>query len=93
MPNNDLKMAAIDPEAAAAIHENNSKRVIRAIEYYMQTGEKISVHNARNMKRVGPMPFVIFVLNDDRKSCMTGSMRVSIRWWRKAYTRKSAIRN
>ena len=45
------KLAAVDPEAAAAIHENNSKRVIRAIEYYMQTGEKSSVHNAREHEK------------------------------------------
>ena len=34
-----------DPEAAAQIHPNNIKRVIRAIEYFRQTGEKISHHN------------------------------------------------
>ena len=61
------KLAAIDPEAAAAIHENNSKRVIRAIEYYMQTGEKISVHNAREHEKESPYAFCYFVLNDDRK--------------------------
>ena len=31
----------IDPESAAAIHANNRKRVIRAIEYFRLTGEKI----------------------------------------------------
>lgn len=35
----------IDKESAAAIHANNVKRVIRAIEFYRQTGEKISAHN------------------------------------------------
>lgn len=61
------KLAVIDPESAAAIHENNSKRVIRAIEYYMQTGEKISVHNAREHEKESPYAFCYFVLNDDRK--------------------------
>ena len=61
------KLAAVDPESAAAIHENNSKRVIRAIEYYMQTGEKISVHNAREHEKESPYAFCYFVLNDDRK--------------------------
>ena len=32
------RLAAIDPEAAIAIHENNVKRVIRAIEIYECTG-------------------------------------------------------
>ena len=35
-----------DPESAEAIHENNVKRVIRALEFYEKTGEKISAHNA-----------------------------------------------
>ncbi len=32
------KLAQIDPESAAAIHENNVKRVVRAIEIYETTG-------------------------------------------------------
>lgn len=36
------KLRAIDPEAAARIHPNNLKRVIRAIEVYHQTGTPIS---------------------------------------------------
>ncbi|MBQ9131561.1 MAG: tRNA (adenosine(37)-N6)-dimethylallyltransferase MiaA, partial [Clostridia bacterium] len=32
------RLTAIDPESAAAIHENNVKRVIRAIEIYQTTG-------------------------------------------------------
>ena len=35
----------IDPASAEAIHENNIKRVIRAIEFYRQTGGPISLHN------------------------------------------------
>ena len=41
--------------------------MIRAIEYYMQTGEKISVHNAREHEKESPYAFCYFVLNDDRK--------------------------
>lgn len=32
------RLAAVDPESAAAIHENNVKRVVRALEIYMTTG-------------------------------------------------------
>ena len=39
------RLRAVDPESAEAIHANNVKRVIRALEYYEQTGEKISAHN------------------------------------------------
>ncbi|MDR1640888.1 MAG: tRNA (adenosine(37)-N6)-dimethylallyltransferase MiaA [Clostridiales bacterium] len=35
----------VDPESANAIHPNNAKRVIRALEYYDLTGNKISEHN------------------------------------------------
>jgi len=36
------RLRAIDPEAAARIHPNNLKRVIRAIEVYHQTGTPMS---------------------------------------------------
>lgn len=35
------KLKAIDPEAAARIHPNNIKKVIRAIEVFNETGDKI----------------------------------------------------
>lgn len=56
----------IDPESAKIIHENNLKRVIRAIEYYEHTGEKISVHNERESEKISPYNFRYFVLNRDR---------------------------
>ncbi len=56
----------VDPEAADEIHENNVKRVIRAIEYFRQTGEKISVHNKEQREKHSPYNFCYFVLNDDR---------------------------
>ena len=40
------KLLETDPESAEIIHENNVKRVIRALEYYHFTGQKISAHNA-----------------------------------------------
>lgn len=56
----------IDAESAANIHPNNIKRVIRAIEYYRQTGQKISYHNKIQKKRESPYSFVYFVLNNHR---------------------------
>lgn len=56
----------IDAESAANIHPNNIKRVIRAIEYYRQTGQKISYHNEIQKKRESPYSFVYFVLNNHR---------------------------
>ncbi len=56
----------IDPASAEAIHHNNSKRVIRALEYYHQTGEPISLHNERESSKSSPYNFAYFVLNCDR---------------------------
>ena len=60
------ELAAVDPESAEAIHENNSKRVIRALEYFKKTGRKISEHNEEQHERTSPYDFKYFVLTDDR---------------------------
>ncbi len=60
-------LKAADPESAAAIHPNNIKRVIRALEYNHQTGKKMSEHNQEQSARQSPYNFVYFVLNDDRR--------------------------
>lgn len=56
----------VDPESAEAIHPNNRKRVIRALEFYQETGRKISEHNAKEQMRTSPYNFAYFVLNDER---------------------------
>ncbi len=63
-----LELEKIDPESAAAIHENNSKRVIRALEYYKKTGRPISEHNKEQHLRTSPYDFKYFVLTDERKT-------------------------
>lgn len=55
-----------DPESAAAIHPNNVKRVIRALEYIKLTGERISEHNRQQRSKSSPYNFCYFVLNKDR---------------------------
>lgn len=61
------QLRAVDPAAAGQIHANNVKRVIRALEYYHQTGQPISEHNERERQKESPYRFVYFVLNDDRR--------------------------
>ena len=56
----------IDPKSAEDIHANNIKRVIRALEYYEQTGEKISAHNEAERAKTSPYHFFYYVLNTDR---------------------------
>lgn len=57
----------VDPESAETIHFNNRKRVIRALEYYKETGLKISDHNKEQRENQSPYNFVYFVLNDERE--------------------------
>lgn len=56
----------VDPKAAEDIHENNIKRVIRALEFYQLTGKRISQHNEEEKKKESPYNFAYFVLSDDR---------------------------
>ncbi len=59
-------LAAVDPPSAEAIHANNQKRIIRALEYFRLTGERISEHNKRERQKQTPYRAAYFVLNDDR---------------------------
>lgn len=63
------QLAMVDPKAAEEIHANNIKRVIRALEFYHQTGQKISEHNERERQKESPYQFCYFVLND-RRECL-----------------------
>lgn len=56
----------IDPASALAIHENNRKRVIRALEFYHLTGKRISEHNEEQRSKTSPYNLAYFVLNDER---------------------------
>lgn len=60
------KLALVDPASAEMIHPNNIKRVIRALEFYEQTGKRISEHNETQRQRESPYAFAFFVLTDDR---------------------------
>lgn len=59
-------LSEIDPESAEAIHANNMKRVIRAIEYYRMTGQKISEHNKEEHEKESPYDCFYYVLTCDR---------------------------
>lgn len=61
------RLREIDPVSADTIHANNVKRVIRALEYYRLTGQRISEHNEEQRKNESPYDFSYFVLNDLRE--------------------------
>lgn len=56
-----------DPTSADKIHYNNTKRVIRALEFYKENGYPISKHNETQKQNESPYNFIYFVLNDDRE--------------------------
>lgn len=60
-------LKAVDPAAALEIHPNNVKRVIRALEFYKETGTRISEHNEMERQKQSPYNFAYFVLNMDRQ--------------------------
>lgn len=59
-------LAEVDPEEAAQLHPNNLRRMIRAMEYYHQSGRKISEHNARERLRKPYYDTSFFVLSPER---------------------------
>lgn len=60
------RLREIDPASYEGIHENNVKRVIRALEFYEETGTPISAHNEAERAKPSPYRFVYFVLTDER---------------------------
>jgi len=57
----------IDPSAAEAIHPNNRKRVIRAVEFYELTGQRISEHNEEQRQNESVYNSAYFVLTMNRE--------------------------
>lgn len=57
----------VDPDYASTIHENNVKRVIRAIEFYRLNGYPLSKHNEEEQKRKSPYLFRYYVLHLPRE--------------------------
>lgn len=60
------RLREVDPKSAEEIHAHNVKRVIRALEYYHQSGTLISKHNEEQREKESPYQYVYFVLNDER---------------------------
>ena len=60
------RLKDIDPVSYDTIHENNVKRVIRALVFYEHNGYPISVHNEREHEKESPYRFAYFALTDER---------------------------
>ncbi len=60
------RLKSFDEKSAEAIHPNNKKRLIRAIEIYMLTGKTKTYHDEESLKTSPPFPYEIFTLEHDR---------------------------
>lgn len=56
----------IDAKSADSIHPNNVKRVIRAIEYYKLSGERLSDHNKKTKDIPSPYNYIYIGLTRNR---------------------------
>lgn len=56
----------VDAASAETIHPNNVKRVIRALEFFHETGVPISAHNKEQREKESPYDFLYFVLTASR---------------------------
>ncbi len=60
------RLKEVDPEAAAEIHPNNVKRVIRALEFYEKSKTRISDHNREQRAKSSPYDHHYFALTNER---------------------------
>ena len=59
------QLQAIDPEAASRLHLADRKRIIRAMEVYLETGETITEHNRRTQTIPPRYTPIWFALEDE----------------------------
>ena len=62
------RLREVDPESAAKLHENDHKRIIRALESFHATGEPLSVINARGREQpLNYRPCIIGIAPEKRE--------------------------
>ena len=61
------QLQAVDPEAAARLHLSDKKRIIRAMEVYLETGETITAHNKRTQAIPPRYDPLWFALEDENR--------------------------
>jgi len=59
-------LKACDEKSLEKIHMHNHKRVIRALDFFHETGTPISEHNEKERQKESPYNFIYFVLNCPR---------------------------
>ena len=62
------QLTAIDPETAARLHLSDKKRIIRAMEIYLENGETMTAHNLRTQAIPPKYTPLWFALEDEDRS-------------------------
>lgn len=62
-----LELESIDPDTAHKVHENNLPRVIRGLEVYKMTGEKLSQHKKNSRREPSPYNACIIGLTAENR--------------------------
>ena len=66
------QLRAVDPESADRLHPSDRKRIIRAMEVYLETGETITEHNRKTQLLPSRYHPVWFALEDKERSTLYG---------------------
>ncbi len=61
------KLREVDPDSAARLHPGDRKRIIRAMEVYLETGETITAHNERTKTIPDRYAPIWFALEDENR--------------------------
>lgn len=62
------QLRAVDPESAARLHPSDQKRIIRAMEVYLETGESITEHNRKTQLLPPKYTPIWFALEDEDRA-------------------------
>ena len=57
------EVRSVDPQTAALLHENNAKRIVRALEIYYLTGETVTQQKLKSRERPSPYDAKYIFLN------------------------------
>ena len=62
------KLREVDPESAERLHPSDKKRIIRAMEVYLETGTTITEHNRRTQQLPDRFSPLWFALEDENRA-------------------------
>ena len=64
------QLRKVDPESAARLHPSDQKRIIRAMEVYLETGQTITEHNRKTQEIPPKFEPVWFALDDKNRQTL-----------------------